>query len=171
MIPKIRNIIIFVIIAVAFVLIYIFFIKSSSPQASLVSSSASTSLPDINGSLPGTNTSDKTSLVAKDFLTLLLSVKNIKLVDTIFSDQAFNSLHDSSIILIQDGTEGRPNPFAQFGNDSIPASPNVSSNTSTIPPLISPSILITPPATPTTTAPPTTPIPAKPPVKKPSVKP
>ena len=120
MTPKIRNIVIFVTIAAIFVLIYIFFIKSSPPEASLVSVPSTTSLPNIDGSLEDTNAVNEVSaLVAKDFLTLLLSVKNIKLDDAIFFDVAFSSLHDSSITLIPDGTEGRPNPFAQFGNDNV----------------------------------------------------
>ena len=81
---------------------------------------STTSLPNIDGSTEDTNVANEVSaLVAKDFLTLLLSVKNIKLDDAIFFDVAFNSLHDSSITLIPDGTEGRPNPFAQFGNDNV----------------------------------------------------
>lgn len=148
MIPKIRNIIIFIAIAVAFVLIYIYFIKSSVPEANLVSSPASTALPDINGTLPSINTTDD-SLVAKDFLTLLLSVKSIKLADAIFADPAFISLHDSSIVLIQDGTEGRPNPFAQFGNDTGSAPSGDLSTTPTVPEApVAPTVPSTPPAAP-----------------------
>ncbi|MFA5791788.1 MAG: hypothetical protein WC884_02000 [Candidatus Paceibacterota bacterium] len=111
---KIRNIIIFTIIAAAFILIYIFFIKQSPPQDNLISSS-DTLLPSVNGLGVDATIPSETSLVAKDFLTLLLNVKNIKLDNAIFSDPSFNSLRDSSIVLIPDGTEGRPNPFAQFG--------------------------------------------------------
>lgn len=114
--PKIRNIIIFVAIGAVLILIYIFFIKSPGDQANLVSSS-DTSSPNASGVNVGaadTNTANG-SLITEDFLTLLLNVNNIKLNDAIFSDPAFNSLHDSSIILTPDGTEGRPNPFAQFG--------------------------------------------------------
>lgn len=107
--PKIKNIIIFATIAVIFILIYVFFIKSS-PDAGLISSSSSSVVLNIA-------TADKNSSVAKDFLSLLLSVKNIKLDDAIFSDNAFSSLRDSSIVLTPDGNEGRPNPFAPFGTD------------------------------------------------------
>ena len=120
MTPKIRNIIIFISIAIVFVLIFIFVPKSTPDQGSLVSSP--TTLPGINDSVDGSPQS-ATSLVAKDFLTLLLSVKNIKLNDAIFSDVTFNSLRDSSITLTPDGNEGRPNPFAQFGNENISTSP------------------------------------------------
>ena len=40
------------------------------------------------------------------------------------------TLHDSSILLIPDGTEGRPNPFAPIGSD-ITASVINSINTTT----------------------------------------
>lgn len=115
--PNIRNIIIFVTIGVILVLIYIFFIKSSSEENATLISSA----PTINES--ATTTPNDTSVIAQEFLTLLLSVKGIKLNDAIFSSNAFNSLRDSSIILIPDGNEGRPNPFAPIGTDVFTASP------------------------------------------------
>ena len=58
---------------------------------------------------------------------VLLNVKNIKLDDSIFSDIAFSNLRDSSITLIPDGTEGRPNPFAPIGSDASVAPVNNSS--------------------------------------------
>lgn len=112
---KIKNILIFVAIGVVLVLVYIFFIKPAPEQAGLVSSTPATALPGADGS----TTTSGVSIAAEDFLTLLLSVKNIKLDSSIFSDIAFNSLRDSSIVLVPDGTEGRPNPFAQFGNDNV----------------------------------------------------
>lgn len=115
---KIKNAIIFIVIALAFFLIYVFFIKPSPEEARLVSSGAGAILPNLDGSTPNTNISNTNTLVTKDFLMLFSGIKNIKLDDAIFSDPAFNSLRDSSITLIPDGTEGRPNPFAQFGNDA-----------------------------------------------------
>jgi hypothetical protein len=123
MASKIRNIIIFIIIAAVFVLIYIFFIKPSSPQAGLISSPASTALPSANNSGINANITNGSPLAPQDFLALLLNVQTIKLDVSIFSNPAFNSLHDSSIILTPDGTQGRPDPFAQFGAESTPASP------------------------------------------------
>src|ERR1019366_5287181 len=107
--PKIRNIIIFAAIAVVFILLYVFFIKPAPQQADLVSST----LPSVgttSGSVPAPGSGN--SLNTQDFLTLLLNVNNIKLDDAIFSDPAFAGLHDSSIVLTPDGTQGRPNPFA-----------------------------------------------------------
>ncbi|MFA6520557.1 MAG: hypothetical protein WCT44_03050 [Candidatus Paceibacterota bacterium] len=121
---KIRNIIIFVIILAAIFLGYLYFIKPPGDEANLVSSSSSSKLPNIDGSVDNnTKTDGQTSLVAKDFLALLLNVRNIKLDDSVLSDPAFLNLQDSSIILTQDGTEGRPNPFAQFGNDTVSTAP------------------------------------------------
>ena len=148
--PKIRNIIIFVAIAAIFVFIYIFFFQSSSSsQPSLVSSSSTSGSPTN----PATG---EATLGTQYFLTLLLNVKTLKLDDSIFSDPAFASLHDSSITLTPDATTGRPNPFAQFGTDV------------TLPPGGIPLPILTPPTpatTPVTTPPSTTPttgIPAKP---------
>jgi len=125
--PKIKNIIIFIVIALVFFLIYLFFIKPSPEQPSLVSSGAGATLPNIDGSNPNPSTSNTNTEVAKDFLAIFSNIKDLKLNDAIFSDPAFISLHDSSIILTPDGTEGRPNPFAPFGNDVVPVSVNNSS--------------------------------------------
>ncbi len=124
-----------------------------------MSSGANTTLPNIDGTIPGVDATSTNPLVAKDFLVLLSNVKNIKLDDTIFSDPAFNSLHDSSITLIPDGTEGRPNPFAQFGNDALPVL-NTQNNLTTTPPVTP--VVPPAPAKSTTKSTKITPAPAKP---------
>jgi hypothetical protein len=119
--PKLRNIIIFVAIGALVVLAYIFFIaKPSAPEADLVTS-PNAALPNINdtGAYAGTVSGDD-SKIAGNFLSLLLSVKSIKLDDSIFSNPAWANLKDSSIELTPDHTEGRPNPFAPFGADNVP---------------------------------------------------
>jgi len=128
--PKTKNIIIFLVIAIILILIYAFFIKSSPDTDTLISSPSSplTLASDITST---TGISDENSLVAQDLLTLLLNVTNIKLNDAIFSDMAFNSLHDSSITLIPDGNEGRPNPFAPIGNDIIASVVNITDTSNT----------------------------------------
>lgn len=107
----IKNILIFVAVAIAFVLVYIFFIKPDGQEANLVSSGQSTGIPLEANPLSGD------SISTQDFLTVLLSVKSIKLDDSIFSDTAFTTLNDSNVILTPDGTEGRVNPFAPLGSD------------------------------------------------------
>jgi len=111
--PKIKNIIIFVAIAAVVVLIYIYFIKPSGGTPALVSSAPTTAAENTNAPSLSDN-----SQVAGEFLSLLLNVRSIELDDSIFSDNAFISLHDSSITLTQDGTEGRVNPFAPLGSDA-----------------------------------------------------
>jgi len=113
-----KNILIFIAIAAIFVAIYFFYIrKSSDSDKNLVSAPATTALPAAGS--PATGVAD--SKIAQEFLNLLLSVKNIKLDDSIFSDEAFVSLHDSSITLTPDGNEGRVNPFAPIGTDAVTA--------------------------------------------------
>ena len=116
--PKIRNIVIFTAIAAASILIYVFFIKSAPPEDNLISLSPGMPLQNMSGLPLETGALNGSPTAGQDFLALLLNIKTIKLNDAIFSDPAFKNLHDSSIILIPDGTEGRPNPFAQFGNDT-----------------------------------------------------
>ncbi|MSU44708.1 hypothetical protein EXS45_00795 [Candidatus Nomurabacteria bacterium] len=111
--PTIKNIIIFIVIAIIFVLIYVYFIKKDTDTATLVSS-----VTPLVTSSGDTLAIEDNSAVAQEFLTLLLSVKSIKLDDAIFSDNAFISLYDSSITLIPDGNEGRINPFAPLGTDN-----------------------------------------------------
>ena len=122
---KIKSIIIFIIIGVVLVLVYLFFFKKAPEQTGLVSSTGESVLPTA-----GTSTTDQTSTIGQDFLALLLSVKSIKLDDSILSDQAFNSLKDSTIEIVGDGTEGRPNPFAPIGTDVL-STTNISTGTFT----------------------------------------
>ena len=134
--PNIKNILIFIGIATVFILLYIFFIKKPATEEGSLSSSATVLVPDSASppSTPSLSNMSPDSLVTKDFLTLLLSVKNIKLDDSIFSGVAFANLRDSSITLIPDGTEGRPNPFAPLGNDNISPPPSATSTTSPVVP-------------------------------------
>lgn len=131
---QIRNIIIFVAIGLVFVFIYLIFIKGDNKEVPALVGTTS-----LNTSSTKTPTSAKDSEIAQDFLTLLLNVKNITLNDAIFSDKAFMSLHDSSILLVPDGNEGRPNPFAPIGTDvgnvpiqSTPVAPPVTNTGNSI---------------------------------------
>ncbi len=108
MLPKIKNAIIFISIAAVLGLAYVFLIKES-PSDTLVS------YPQADGTA-----ADATApALDQDFLPLLLSVKSIRLDDSIFSDPAFMNLVDGSILLVPDNNEGRPNPFAPLGADAV----------------------------------------------------
>ena len=110
---NIKNAILFAGIALALILIYVFFIKGEPDEANLVSSPTADSSPQNDDTL------NKTSPDTDAFLGVLLSIKNIKLDDSIFLNTAFLALRDSSIILTPDGNEGRPNPFAPIGSDAV----------------------------------------------------
>jgi len=145
MASKIKNIIIFTVIAALLILVYIFFIKPAPEQQNLISS------PVAGTTLPNTDTTDQNSLIARNFLSLLLSVKSIKLDDSIFSSPDFINLHDSSILLIPPVDEGRPNPFAPIGSDItvIPPTP-ITPPATTITPPINPEPMTPAPITPPT---------------------
>jgi hypothetical protein len=139
MTPKIKNILIIVAVGVVLMLVYVFFIRSTGEEENgLVSTSSNNEL------IPTTN---QDSLDTKDFLSVLLSVKSIRLDDAIFSDISFTNLNDSNIVLTPDGNEGRPNPFAPIGADaalppvnnkpsSTPANPPSNPQTSMLPPIL-----------------------------------
>lgn len=124
MMSKIKNIIIFVVIGAILVGGYLLFVKKPAPAPSLVSSSQIAT--DTDNKL-----NEENSAIAKELLGVLLNVKNIRLNDSIFNEEAFISLQDSTILLVPDGTEGRPNPFAPIGND-ISASVINSANTTPV---------------------------------------
>lgn len=115
---SIRNIIIFVGLAAVFTSIYISFFKNPDGDVNLVSSSGG-----VSQSAPSVVSGGVDNALAQNFLSLLLNIKNIRLNDEIFNDPAFNSLRDSSIVLVPDVNTGRINPFAQFGSDPVPANP------------------------------------------------
>ncbi len=121
----IRNFLIFLIIALAVTGGYFYFVQNSGPATSLISSGGNAptdgGVNSTSNPIPLRVSNDDP--LAQDFLSLLLSVKNIRLNDGIFSDVAFTSLQDSTIVIFPEGSEGRPNPFAQFGTDSSQISP------------------------------------------------
>ncbi|OGI75621.1 hypothetical protein A3C67_00855 [Candidatus Nomurabacteria bacterium RIFCSPHIGHO2_02_FULL_42_19] len=120
MFSNIKNIIIFVVIGGILVFVYIYFFQGNPEEDNLIFSD-----PLVSGE---TGATDGASIsVGRDFISLLLNIKSITLNDSIFTDPAFITLRDSSIILIQDGTEGRPNPFAPIGSEvTAPSAPTAS---------------------------------------------
>jgi hypothetical protein len=126
--PKIKNAIIFIAIGAAVILVYVFFIKGTDDNggSNLVSSPNSTGAATSSPSTTAINPA-----VGGEFLSLLLSVKSIKLNDSIFESPSFQALRDSSITLTPDGTEGRPNPFAPFGQENITSTSTTTTTTNT----------------------------------------
>lgn len=123
---KIKNIIILGVIIGASILAYVFFIKKDTNEANLTSSSPVAVIET-------TSTSSVDTFVDTEFISILLSVRDIKLNDSVLSNTAFSNLHDSSIILTPDGNEGRKNPFAMIGFDATPISTQQPVQTPTTP--------------------------------------
>jgi hypothetical protein len=147
---KPKKIIIVILIILVVVVLFLVISKKPKEEPNLVSSSP---VVPIEGATAGIVQDS----VAQDFLTDLLNVKSIQLDDAIFSDPAFATLRDSTIVLVQDGNEGRPNPFAPIGSD-------IYTSTSTLTPTTTTPVSTTPTTTvaPITTTPVTTPTPVGP---------
>ena len=123
MTSKIKNIIIIVVAAAVLIAAYFIFFNKVPEQANLTTTGVT---------LPSSASVQTTgSAIGADFLATLLSVKSITLDDSVLTDPAFASLHDSSIVLIPDQTEGRPNPFAPIGTDVLPAAPSTTTSGTT----------------------------------------
>src|SRR5437870_3090792 len=112
-----KNILIFGGIFVALVLVYIFFFKKSETPA-LVSSAT--------GGAPSAPSAQND--VGQEFLSLLLSIKSIKLDGSIFERKSFQSLQDFSVPIIQPGNEGRINPFAPPSSEETVQASGISSS-------------------------------------------
>ena len=126
---QIRNILIFILIAGALTFAYFSFFKASPEESNLVSSGGDIFPGTEGGTKPENN--EPASLFKENLISLLLSVESISLESSIFQNPAFQSLKDSSIVLIPPGNEGRVNPFAPIGSDPVPissGSPNPSSS-------------------------------------------
>ena len=115
---KRKNIILFIILFVLAFFVYTFFFKSSGTEALLTKDVPILAQDNVKG---------------KDLLRVLLSLKNIKLDEEIFSSKLFISLQDFTITLPDTGTPGRNNPFAPIGGVEGGSSFGIESGTTTPP--------------------------------------
>lgn len=107
--PKLKNILIFIVIFALAAGAYVLFFKSE-PTPSLTGTSG-TPVSAVSG-----------STVGQEFLSILLNTRNIKLDDSVFNNPAFGRLQDYTIILTPEGNEGRDNPFAPLSAELAPIS-------------------------------------------------
>lgn len=116
-----KNILIVGVILIILVAGYFFFFSKSAPTPDETPESdlqSGRGAPITGIENPNVSTSTiEASKIGQEFVNQLLNLQAIKLDDAIFSSLAFQSLEDFTIILIQPGNEGRPNPFAPFGSD------------------------------------------------------
>lgn len=117
----VKNIIMFVVIVAVIAVVYFIFFGKKSPatNAPTGGSSLQTSAGAPVTGIVQTNptTSVEASKIGQEFINQLLNLQSIKLDDEVFSSLSFQSLEDFTIVLVQPGNEGRPNPFAPFGSD------------------------------------------------------
>jgi hypothetical protein len=93
---------------------YISFTKKEAPASGspLQSSSQTGGVMAAQSLGPDGDVGDK-------FLALLLNMRTIKFNQEIFASPSFMVLKDFSTVLIPEGNEGRPNPFAPVGQDVL----------------------------------------------------
>lgn len=128
--PKIKNIIIFFVIGMVLIVAYLLLFKKSEPIPDLITSiDLNTNTVDSNGEVVSLDTT-----ISEQFLADLLGIRNIHLEDNIFFDPAFMALKDPDVVLIPEGNEGRPNPFAPIGTDINASVVNTIPNTNTTTP-------------------------------------
>lgn len=124
---KIKNLI-FVLVGLALILVYILFFKKDKTESNLtVNNTNPINTAEIN--TVATNPID--DKLSNEILSTLSSIKTITLEDKIFKSNAFNSLVDGTVPLVQDGNQGRPNPFAPIGSDASNSTNTISENTKT----------------------------------------
>ncbi len=111
---KIKNLI-FILVGLSLILVYVLFFKKDKTEDNLtVNNTNQINTADIS-TVENNPIDDKLS---NEILATLSSIKSITLEDKIFKSNAFNSLIDGTVPLVQDGNQGRPNPFAPIGNDA-----------------------------------------------------
>ncbi len=65
---------------------------------------------------------------AREILSLLNRMSGVKLDNSIFSDNSFKSLRDTTVVLVAQPV-GRNNPFAPLGTDGARATSSISAST------------------------------------------
>ncbi len=115
-----KNILIFGVIAIIIVLVVVMFVgKTKAPAATPGANGLQTSSGNPVSTIvnPQPQSTVEASQIGQEFINQLVNLQAIKLDDEIFSSLSFQSLEDFTIILVQPGNEGRPNPFAPFDAD------------------------------------------------------
>lgn len=115
-----KNILMLIAIIVIIGVVYFIFFGGKAPVETVTTNGSlqSSSGAPVTGIVQNTPVSSvEASKIGQEFVNQLLNLQAIKLDDGVFSSLAFQSLEDFTIVLVQPGNEGRPNPFAPFGSD------------------------------------------------------
>lgn len=111
---KIKNLL-FVLAGLVLILIYVLFFKKDNTNDSNLTVNTNT-INTANIAKVEANPIDEQ--LSSEILATLSSIKSITLEDKIFNSKSFQSLVDGTVLLVKDGNEGRPNPFAPIGIDA-----------------------------------------------------
>ncbi len=103
-----KNIIIGIVAVVVLFAAYSFFVKKDPSETAALVSVAS---------------SENENTVGREFLTVLLQIKSLKLDESIFAQDSFKSLQDFSSVIVAQPV-GRKNPFSPLERSALPPSNN-----------------------------------------------
>lgn len=117
MTPKLKKIILTVLIIGILFIVYALFIKKDPTQENLVSDGVS----DIQSSA-------EAQILGSQIAQALLRIEKIKLDKSIFSSEIYKSLQDRSQPIIEEPI-GRPDPFAPLGAITINSAVRTSTST------------------------------------------
>lgn len=120
----IRTIIILAVVTALGIVGYKMFIQKDT-AATDNSSLVTTSGVAVDTSAAGALSNQDAETATRDFLTLLLNVRSIKLDNSLFTSNAFSTLQDLSRPINPDTNPGRDNPFAPLGADTSAVSTQV----------------------------------------------
>lgn len=107
--PNIKNIVIFVVVAIALYGGYTYFF-GGTPDVQDPGVLSSQGDPNATASLDGNDP-------GQEFLAILLNLKTIKLDQSVFNSNSFTHLQDFTRVIAPATNVGRPNPFAPIGTD------------------------------------------------------
>ena len=111
---KIKNLL-FVLAGLVLILVYVLFFKKDNTNDSNLTVNTNT----INtADIAKVEANPIDEQLSSEILATLSSIKSITLEDKIFNSKSFQSLVDGTVLLVKDGNEGRPNPFAPIGTDA-----------------------------------------------------
>lgn len=125
MTPKLKKIILTILVLVILFVVYAIFIKPDPSEENLVTTE-------------GAQSSEEVKILANQITQALLKIEQIKLDKSIFESELFKSLTDRSQPIAEEPI-GRANPFAPIGEISVSStvkvpSSSTSTSTSTNPP-------------------------------------
>jgi hypothetical protein len=118
MTPKLKKIIIAILVLIVLFVVYAIFIKADPKNPPLIAGTST-----VQGS-------EEAKVLGSQISQALLRIEQIKLDKSIFESKIFQTLKDRSVP-IEDEPMGRSNPFAPLGDISVNSTTRSASSTAT----------------------------------------